>query len=314
MPQFGLRLPDAWVLAIVGVAIGAVLPPLVLRAREESLRDQCASRLGEIARGALRFADANGGTLPSNRRQPFASWNTLVLPFVGRQDLFDQYELADDWWQAANRKAGAQFLPELTCPTAPHGDRRIKLLAPDGHAFDAAATDYVASAGAYLYHNTPEQLYRGAMASPGRFYGASMVTADRAVRLAEIADGPANSLLIVEMADKPNQWRAGKLHADELSDMVARPLVEGFSFGQWVAPNWNHLRAYTDDGAKAFGPCAVNCSNGASIYSFHAGGANAAFADGSVRRLRAGLDEDVLVALVSIADGELVALTDYVAK
>jgi len=152
------------------------------------------------------------------------------------------------------------------------------------------------------------------MASPGRFYGGSKVTAGHAVRLAEVTDGTSNTMLVVEMADKPNRWRAGSLHDDRTSDTTARPIVEGFSFGQWIAPNWNHLRAYTPDGKESFGNCAVNCSNAGSIYSFHPGYANVLMVDGSVRRVRAGLDEVLLVALVSIADGEFLSEADYLAQ
>lgn len=314
MVRVGFTLRDAMALSAMGLGAAVLLLPLGLQAREAARGASCEQRLATVARGVLSFANANNGALPSNRRQPFTSWNTLVLPYAERQAMFDRYDLAEDWWKPANQAVGAVHLPELVCPSAPHGKRRIRLLDPDGRPFDAAATDFVASAGAYRFRNKPEQLFRGALASPGRYYGASQVTAGRTVKLSEITDGRANSLLLVEMADKPNQWRAGKRLVSEDDEGTPRPLVEGFSFGQWVAPNWNHLRAYSADGSKPFGRCAVNCSNAGSIYSFHDGFANAAFADGSVRRLRAGLDEEVLVALVSIADGELLVRTDYEAE
>lgn len=288
--------------------------PALLQAREGSRAEQCSLNLQTLGVAMLRYAEVNRQTLPSNRREPFTSWNTLVLPYLARQDLFEAYELSEDWWKPTNRPVGQTTLPELLCPSAPHSPRQIHLLDPDGNPFHSAATDYVASAGVYRFDNKPDQLYRGAMASPGRHYGGSHVTAGHAVKLSEMSDGTSHSMLVVEMADKPNEWHAGKLHHDRTKQSIARPLVEGFSFGQWVAPNWNHLRAYSETGDKAFGRCAVNCSNSGSIYSFHDGYANVLMADGSVRRLRAGLDEEILVALVSIADGELISHSDYLAR
>ncbi|UUO09034.1 DUF1559 domain-containing protein [Blastopirellula sp. J2-11] len=292
-------------------AIASVLLPLAATARENARATNCKQRLGKLAGACLSFADVHAKSLPSNRRQPHVSWNALILPHMERQDLYDQYDLSAEWWETKNRTVGATYVAELTCPAAPHPQRMIPLLDPEGKEFTAAATDYVASAGAYLHHNKQEKLYRGALASPGRFYGASNVTTGHAVKLAEITDGLSQTALIVEMADKPNTWRAGKMFGEENSQYAAKPLVEGYSFGQWVGPNWNHLRSYDKQGLNQFGDCAVNCSNSGSIYGFHPDFANVAMADGSVCSVRAGLSQEVMVALVSIADGELITAADF---
>jgi prepilin-type processing-associated H-X9-DG protein len=57
-------------------------------------------------------------------------------------------------------------------------------------------------------------------------------------------------------------------------------------------------------------PCAINCSNHQQIYSFHPGGANAVFADGSVHFLRADINIRILAALVTRAGGEVVSVPD----
>jgi len=294
--------------SVLAVALGA---PLLVMARETSRENVCANHLRKLAAGCLDYARSHEATLPSNRKQPYTGWNTLILPHIQQQALYEKYDPATDWWSAKNRQVGATHLPGLVCPAAPANKRMLHLLDPDGGKFKAAATDYVASAGAYLYRNKSERLFRGAMASPGRYYGGSKVEAKHAVRLSEITDGTSNTLLIVEMAGKPQEWRAGKLHAAEPGAGSAKPLVNGFSFGQWIAPNWAHLRSWSKDGATRFGPCGVNCSNSGSIYSFHPQLANAAMADGSVRRLKAGLPQEIMVSLVSIADGEIVSREDY---
>jgi len=128
----------------------------------------------------------------------------------------------------------------------------------------------------------------------------------RRMRLSDIVDGTSQTLLVVEMADKPNSWQAGRL-AEDRSDKPQQTALSG----QWAAPNWNHLRSHSTDGKAAFGPCAVNCSNSAAIYSFHPGGANVLFVDGSVRFLKAGMSQELLIALVSCAGGELLSPDDY---
>jgi prepilin-type processing-associated H-X9-DG protein len=50
----------------------------------------------------------------------------------------------------------------------------------------------------------------------------------------------------------------------------------------------------------------MNCTNDHEVYSFHPGGANAVFADGSVHFLRAGMSLQALAALVTRAGGEVI--------
>jgi prepilin-type processing-associated H-X9-DG protein len=59
------------------------------------------------------------------------------------------------------------------------------------------------------------------------------------------------------------------------------------------------------------GPCAINCTNNQQPYSFHPGGANFLFADGSVHFLRAGLDIRIVAGLATRAGGDVVGGTDW---
>jgi prepilin-type N-terminal cleavage/methylation domain-containing protein/prepilin-type processing-associated H-X9-DG protein len=59
---------------------------------------------------------------------------------------------------------------------------------------------------------------------------------------------------------------------------------------------------------KQSGTCVMNCDNqSGDIYSFHTGGANVCFADGSVRFVRESIDINVLVSLVTRGGGEVIS-------
>ena len=55
----------------------------------------------------------------------------------------------------------------------------------------------------------------------------------------------------------------------------------------------------------------MNCSNDSEIYSFHSGGANVVFADGSVHFLRQSMNLCTLAALTTRAGGEIFNASDY---
>ena len=80
---------------------------------------------------------------------------------------------------------------------------------------------------------------------------------------------------------------------------------------------WNHfkggivLQGKTADGTANLGTCSINCTNNGEVYSFHTGGANAVFADGSVHFLRESMNIRVLARLITRAGGEVVSAGDF---
>jgi prepilin-type processing-associated H-X9-DG protein len=82
------------------------------------------------------------------------------------------------------------------------------------------------------------------------------------------------------------------------------------------------LDGSTPDGRLKPGPCAINCTNNfcglptrnyddGEVYSFHSGGANCVFADGSVQFLRANIDIRIFARLVTRSGQEVVSAGDF---
>jgi prepilin-type processing-associated H-X9-DG protein len=120
-------------------------------------------------------------------------------------------------------------------------------------------------------------------------------------RLAAITDGTSNTILLTEDAGRPRQWRAGKPGSDQT--VLGGPWA-GFNTGVM-------LQGSSHDGATRPGQCAINCTNDREVFSFHPGGANAVFADGSAHFLKADMSIRILAALVTRAGGEVVSASDY---
>ena len=77
-------------------------------------------------------------------------------------------------------------------------------------------------------------------------------------------------------------------------------------WGPWASYNSCIYKTWSDDGQTPGGFCTINCNNSWGIYSFHRGGANAVFCDGSVHFLRVGLNRDVFAALVTRSGEETI--------
>ena len=119
-------------------------------------------------------------------------------------------------------------------------------------------------------------------------------------RMMEITDGTSNTILLTEVAGRPKQWRAGTPGDDQK-----------ISGGPWAGYRTGiALKGSSLDGQMRPGPCAINCTNDHEVYSFHARGANAVFADGTVRFLSSDMSIQVLAALITRAGGEVVSVPD----
>jgi prepilin-type processing-associated H-X9-DG protein len=116
-------------------------------------------------------------------------------------------------------------------------------------------------------------------------------------RFADITDGSSQSILIVEHAGRPKLWRAG------------RPVPEIYAVAAaWVGGTLTFGTGASADGTTQPGPCAINCTNAREVYSFHPGGANAVFVDGSVHFLKANIDIRIFARLVTRAGGEVATI------
>jgi prepilin-type N-terminal cleavage/methylation domain-containing protein/prepilin-type processing-associated H-X9-DG protein len=121
-------------------------------------------------------------------------------------------------------------------------------------------------------------------------------------KMTEIIDGTAHTTMYSEAGGRIAQYYAGYSPTPYDQTKITGPI--------W-ADSDNRLTVTGTDitGTTNFatGPCVINCNNlQGDIYSFHYGGANISFADGSVRFVNAGINIIILVALVTKEGGEVI--------
>jgi prepilin-type N-terminal cleavage/methylation domain-containing protein/prepilin-type processing-associated H-X9-DG protein len=288
------------VIAIIAVLIGLLLPA-VQKVREAANRTTCTSNLHNIGLALHHFENARGRFPPGYVFGPYppagvttptlhGAW-PFVLPYLEQQALYDQYHWNAHYYDAPNQPTVATQVKVLQCPSA---EANRVVTGQEGFSADrqGACTDYAPVLG------VNSVLAQRGWIDVVRNY-AGVMPANSMVRLADITDGTANTVLVIEDADRPRRWQAGTMTPAYTSG------------GPWASSlNRIEVLGATSAGNR-LGTCAINCTNWGEVYGLHPGGANILFADGSVRFLKAGLDVRVFARLVTRAGGEVVSAGDY---
>ena len=303
------------VIAIIAVLIGLLLPA-VQKVREAAARTQCANNLKQLGLAAHNYHDAHnkfppGAVGPLSPAFPqylhlkHHGLGTYLLPYLEQPALARDYRWDISWFDPPNQTVVNARLKVWQCPSA-RADRvqdgSLPTVAPPPEVpFNgtAACSDYagmgVVDAG--LVRADVIDPPGGPRDERGHYEGVFALNAARGV--ADISDGTSHTILMAECAGRPQLWQARR--------EVANVWLTG---GPWASRNLLWGRGATPDGTTFFGTCAVNCTNDREVYSFHPGGANAVFADGSVHFLKATIDIRAFARLVTRAGGEVVSAGD----
>jgi prepilin-type N-terminal cleavage/methylation domain-containing protein/prepilin-type processing-associated H-X9-DG protein len=311
-PRAGFTLVELLVvIAIIGILV-ALLLPAVQAAREAARCLQCRNNLKQIGvavhnyEGTYRtFPPASTGPSSSSAATPpyRHGWVAMTLPWIEQGGIQQEYEFLANWYDPAN--AGLVVIPleVYHCPSANFG-RTATSKSPAFGERTAAAWDY---ASVNLSSYVP------GFAGTANAERRKGVMNDReGSRIADILDGTSQTLMVSEVANRPQLWVLGQQRTDLLAQTSNYPagLV---GLGETTGGVWaEHQKAVSVGGASADGtttigggPCALNCTNDWEIYAMHPGGANGLFADGSVQFLGDTLPITVLGAVCGRSDGEV---------
>ncbi len=210
---------------------------VVFNARLEGRQAQCMNNLKQIGL-ALKQYERRYGCLPpayvaDAEGKPMHSWRVLLLPFLEYDELYRQYSFDEPWDGPNNSKLHEVGIRMFRCPY---------------DSFDYCKTSYFAVVG-------DGTVWPGA----------------GCMRTSDIRDGPAKTILLVEVAESGIHW------------MEPRDL----SFAEM--------------------DFRVNGRPGNSISSGYGKSVSALMADGNVRRLDKNLSPDTLRALLTTAGSEKVS-------
>ena len=303
------------VIAIIAVLIG-LLVPAVQKVREAANRTACANNLKNLGLALHNYHDVHR-KFPPGAVGPFASLpqfaglkhhglGTYLLPYLEGDALFRDYCWDVSWFDPPNQPVVTTPLKIWQCPSAETGRFEDGSLAtvtpPPGILFSgtAACGDYAGMSriDAELAHRGLIDPPNGPRDEQGNYEGVFRV--NHTTRLADIQDGASQTIMMAECAGRPQLWQGRQ--------PVPNVWLSG---GPWASRSLLWSRGATGDGTAFYGTCAINCTNDREVYSFHPGGANVVFADGSVHFLNATIDIRVFARLATRAGGEVVGADDF---
>jgi prepilin-type N-terminal cleavage/methylation domain-containing protein/prepilin-type processing-associated H-X9-DG protein len=130
--------------------------------------------------------------------------------------------------------------------------------------------------------------------------------------IAAITDGTSNTIFMSECGGKPVGYN--RRHQIYNSEVNGKPVDGSIEPVSSAGGSWGDMFIYSslaggkcDDSGQRLGPCMINSTSNNEIYSWHTGGANALFGDGSVHFLKDTTPAPLVIALVTRSGGETVS-------
>ena len=272
-------------IAIISILI-ALLLPAVQAAREAARRSQCLSHLKQLAlalhnhhdakrvlpHGTYNYIDSTGSTpAPYNNTQDRRCWLHEALPYMEYQDVFQDFnQYMKSGGTALNYPRCTDIIPTLMCPSDPTNPKTKTFNGGGGEGGSQGFSgNYVACAGSKYFNE-------GGVEKSAKLDG--VLFALSRVKLTDIIDGTSQTAMLGELILSPDTT------ANDIRGRYYNPAHGGVNFSTIFTPNSqapDRITWCTDPVKNA--PCVwIDTNMFTLLRSYHSGGVNLAFADGSV--------------------------------
>ncbi len=287
------------VIVIIAILVGLLLPA-VQRVREAANRTKCENNLKQIGIALHSYHDRNNSFPPGYQTAvapdnsdlgPGWGWASFLLNDLEQGNLFSQIRFDLDIQDPANAAARTTSLPIFLCPSEIAWND-----APTFTVVDANGNPLVDVArGNYVAMNGIKGVSSDAFDNNGAFIR------NRGFLMAQILDGLSNTLFVGERCTSMSSttWTGAvtggvvpaQRYADPSDRLANAELASALILSHGSRSHIPNDNLVFDADATA---------------SFHVGGVNFLFGDGSVRPINNNIDGKVYEALLTRAGGEIV--------
>jgi prepilin-type N-terminal cleavage/methylation domain-containing protein/prepilin-type processing-associated H-X9-DG protein len=331
------------VIAIIAVLI-ALLLPAVQAAREAARRSQCVNNLKQLGLAVMNYESANGSLpptestgYPAGTKMNDFSMKLRILPLMEQQALYNAFNQYYSYSTIINGTATSTVVTAYLCPSDPIRVHR-GMAHYSGH--DYGDSNYANNLGNCVTCNG--NILEGPAYVLGDYFGP-------AVTLAMITDGTTNTALWSEylknsgqsvgirgalyVSSDPFSWTApispvitgnlyttlGKLSADcQKSTTLSKFQTPGYTWAFHEAGSgggYTHIQTPNKKSCvfsnRNVDPPTTGIASLISASSYHSGGVNVGFMDGSVRFIKDSINQVTWWSLATKSGGEIVSSDSY---
>jgi prepilin-type N-terminal cleavage/methylation domain-containing protein len=320
------------VIAIIAILIGLLLPA-VQKVREAAARMSCSNNLKQLALACHNYESTNS-TLPRGLDDNNTGAFYYCLPYIEQDNLFKGFFVAPpgttNWWVAGpnlNRPAstGSTTIPRppdrygaegeiktMQCPSAndPKATVSTLLFSPQGNGVQYTFNNSLYTGAGFVFSGAPGSIVLGKShyvpmggyplfdagdGQPDRYKGVFGYTKNgTGTKIASIADGSSNTILIAEYANAYVDFGAGNV----LTGPCANSWAGGFMYTYWqMGPVATDVTGYPGV-PKSYSPWFRYSSR-------HSGQVLHAFGDGSVRGVSNNINYTTWIWMGGMQDGQV---------
>jgi prepilin-type N-terminal cleavage/methylation domain-containing protein/prepilin-type processing-associated H-X9-DG protein len=317
------------VIAIIAVLI-ALLLPAVQSAREAARRIQCTNNLKQMGLAMQNHHDTKGTFTYGAWSSPAQSWTFFILPFLEQTAMANALNMSANYQDAKNATVVGAVLNSFLCPSDPNGSLMVQTTAPTpprkkgNYMVNWGNAEYEQNIGVGTNPTTitgpPTASIPAAVANVvairGPFRVNNPTNAPNAFAIRDILDGTSNTMMFSEVKIGPNPP-----NSTTKSDIRGDIWGEGKNAYMYTAATTPNSTV-TDqlDGTSACpnpaGPPPCLAASGSqsefnAARSYHPGGVNVTFCDGSVKFVKDSVSLGTWRALSTKDGGEIVSADQY---